>query len=372
MSSGAIERAADAEVIEGVIVPAAADGVTAYDPEMVAALRVLHALEDDANDHLEDIRPRKTRTGYARDWVVWQDFHDHLAEETGMRLPDGAVTKGTLVKFVRWLDERLEAAPATIGRRITGITVEARVRGIEVSADATKAARAVLKTITLDREKVKRARGKATAATPAHLRIMATAGTVVPKAEGSRRRRAVYELPELARLRDRALAAVAFGIGGRSAEVSLLDVDGIRQTAEGLEVHVPSVKRRPARDVVVAYGESADSCPVRCWLAWKEAAGITSGPAFLPVDQWGHLGTGRLSPDSCRKVITRAAERAGVGVRLTGHSMRSGLVTTSRKAGKRVEKIMEQTGHSPKSAEFWGYIRDAEKWDDAATDGIGL
>ncbi|WP_406434649.1 hypothetical protein [Streptomyces sp. NBC_01589] len=55
---------------------------------------------------------------------------------------------------------------------------------------------------------------------------------------------------------------MAFGIAGRSEEVSALDTEGITQVAEGLEVHVPSVKGRPPRDVAVAYGENADTCPV--------------------------------------------------------------------------------------------------------------
>ncbi|WP_179165975.1 hypothetical protein [Streptomyces sp. Amel2xC10] len=166
-------------------------------------------------------------------------------------------------------------------------------------------------------------------------------------------------------MRDRALATMAFAIAGRSEEVSALDVAGIRQVAEGLEVHVPSVKGRPPREVVVAYGESADTCPVRCWLAWKEAAGLTKGSAFRPGDR-------SLGPDGCRLAITRAAERAGLDVKLTGHSARRGLVTTGRKRGKRTEKLRQQGGWAPNSPVFWEYIDEGERWEDAATEGIGL
>ncbi|MFD9636799.1 hypothetical protein [Streptomyces violascens] len=31
-----------------------------------------------------------------------------------------------------------------------------------------------------------------------------------------------------------------------------------------------------------------------------------------------------------------------------------------------------QSGHSEKSSAFWGYIEEAEQWEDAASDGIGL
>lgn len=96
--------------------------------------------------------------------------------------------------------------------------------------------------------------------------------------------------------------------------MSALDDPYIKLVSEGLEVHVPSVKARPPRDVAVAYGEHPDTCPVRCWLAWRQAklaAGAApGGPAFLSVDQWGHLGTARLAPDSCGRAMTRAAEQA--------------------------------------------------------------
>ncbi|MFF2223171.1 hypothetical protein ACFVV7_07660 [Streptomyces globisporus] len=61
-------------------------------------------------------------------------------------------------------------------------------------------------------------------------------------------------------------------------------------------MHDPSVAARPPRDVAVADGENPDTCPVRCWRAWREADALIAGPAFLPVDQKGCLGAQRLGP----------------------------------------------------------------------------
>ncbi|GAA0637119.1 hypothetical protein GCM10009535_11780 [Streptomyces thermocarboxydovorans] len=118
----------------------------------------------------------------------------------------------------------------------------------------------------------------------------------------------------------------------------------------------------------------AARCPptVRAWLTWRAAAGITTGPAFLPITVHGRLGNHALSPEAVREIIARNAERAGLTVRLTGHSMRAGFITTSRRAGKREEKIREQSGHAENSPAFWGYIREADKWTDAASEDIGL
>ncbi|ONK09557.1 Site-specific recombinase XerD [Streptomyces sp. MP131-18] len=312
-------------------------------------------MEEAAEKHLDAIRPHNTKRGYANDWALWEEFHDWLGERTGHRIASTNVTRGTLVGFVVWLDTIKLAAPNSIDRRITGVTVTARSLGVEVPKEATVAARKALKPMKADPERLGRGRGKAAAATPEQLRQMAAA---VPDS--------------LTGLRDRALWLLAFAVAGRSAEVAALRADGIVQVSQGLDVHVPSVKGRPARDVVVGYGKSPDTCPVRAWLTWRAAADIMRGAAFVPIDRWGNLGDTALSAAACRDIIARNAERAGLAVRLTGHSMRAGFITTSRVAGKREEKIRAQSGHAANSPAFWGYIREADRWIDAASEDIGL
>lgn len=336
------------------LVPRQPDATPAvYD---AATLAVLHAMEEAAEKHLNAIIPKNTKRGYENDWKLWEEFHDWLAERTGHRMPSTAVTKGTLVGFVVWLDTIKLAAPNSIDRRITGVTVTARnEHGVEVPKAATVAARKALKPLKNDEDRIARGRGAAKAATPEQLKQMAAA---VP--EG------------LAGLRDRALWLMAFFIAGRSAEVAALRADGITLHSKGLKVRVPGVKGRPAREVVVMYGKNPDTCPVRAWSTWKAAAGITTGAAFRAIDVWGNIADRHLTAESVREVIARNAERAGVAVRLTGHSMRAGFITASRVAGKREEKIRAQSGHAQNSPAFWGYIREADKWTDAASEDIGL
>ncbi|MFG2412259.1 site-specific integrase [Streptomyces goshikiensis] len=324
----------------------------AYDP---ATLAVLAAMDQAAEEHLDAIRPHNTKRGYENDWNLWEEFQDWLGERTGHRVASTHVTKGMLVGFVVWLDTVKIAAPASIDRRITGVTVTARSLGVEVSKEATVAARKALKPLKLDPDRIARGRGKAPAATPAQLQQMYAAAPA-----------------GLAGLRDRALWLMAFGMAGRSSEVAALRTDAIALVGKGLDVHVPSVKGLPARKVRVAYGKNPDTCPVRAWLVWKAAAGLTDGPAFRPISVHGQLGTDGLTPSGCQEIISRSAERAGLAVRLTGHSMRSGFITTARQAGKREEKIRAQSGHAANSPVFWGYIQEADAWTDAASEDIGL
>lgn len=366
MSSTDLEPVDD--VVDAELVPAdRAGALAAYDPATAA---VLAAMEQAATEHLDDIRPDKTKAGYARDWALWEEFHAWLAERTGTALPTTAVTKGTLVGFVQWLDDVKEAAPNSIDRRITGVTVEARSRGAHVPKEATKAARQALKPLKKSRTRQARGRGQANAASPAHLKQITTAGRTVPRKPGSRRRRRTYELPELAVLRNHAMALMEFGVSGRAAEVAALDVADVVLAADGLEVHIPSIKDRPARDVEVDYAEDPLVCPVRAWLAWKAAAELVDGPAFRSVDQWGHMGTHRLSPDAVRLAITRAGVQGGVAVKLTGHSMRSGFITSSIKAGNRPDQVRRQSGHASNSPVFEAYVRKGQRWEETAGKGV--
>ncbi|MFE5098028.1 hypothetical protein ACFRCI_49405 [Streptomyces sp. NPDC056638] len=297
----------DAELVEDD--SPGADEVAVHDP--VAA--VLAALDTKAAEDLHESRPHKTKTGNARDWELWGEFHDWLAEQTGTRLPDSAITVGTYVAFVKWLDEVKEAAPNSIERprhrgRVRGS--QARLRGAQGRPygrhPGTQAAQAGQGAAGPRPRQGRRDH-------PADLREMNT--TPLERAPQERaRRRQVHVVPEPARLRDRSLHTMRFAIAGRNEEMSELDDTGIRLVAEGLEVHVPSVKGHPPRDVVVSYGESADTCAVRCWIAWQEAklaAGAApGGPAYLP------------SPSGARSVRSGCRRTAAAGRCPARRSMR--------------------------------------------------
>jgi len=341
------------EILTGELLPPDQPAAPAvYD---AATLAVLAAMDKAAEERLNAGRPENTKRGYANDWALWQEFHQWLATTTGRPLPLTAATRGTFVGFVVWLDEVKKAAPSSIDRRITGVTTTLRrpPYNIEVPKSVTLAAREALKPLKTDRTRQARGRGPAPAATPEQL---------------VRMNKVVAD--NLTGLRNRALWLMAFGIAGRSAEVAGLLAEGVKLESKGLRVDVPPVKGRPGRKPTVSYATNPDICPVRAWLTWKAAAGITTGPAFVPIDRWGNLGRDHITAETCREIISDHAERAGVAVRLTGHSMRAGFITTSRQAGKREEKIREQSGHAENSPVFWRYIRDADAWTDAASEGI--
>jgi len=80
-----------------------------------------------------------------------------------------------------------------------------------------------------------------------------------------------------------------------------LDVEDLVLVDQGLVAVVGRRKtdqeRRDLDLVAVPYLPQPATCPVRAWLAWREAAGLTAGPAFRPVHPQGPAGLARGAGD---------------------------------------------------------------------------
>lgn len=99
-------------------------------------------------------------------------------------------------------------------------------------------------------------------------------------------------------------------------------------------------------------------CPVRALESWLQASGINEGPVFRSVNRYGQLGEQALSGEAVALIVKERARAAGLDPnRYSGHSLRSGLVTSAAAAGAASWKIRLQTGHSS-DAMLQRYIRD--------------
>ncbi len=102
-----------------------------------------------------------------------------------------------------------------------------------------------------------------------------------------------------------------------------------------------------------------------------QAARISSGPVFLPVDRHGRLDPahrGRLSPVS----VKTYARRNGLDPdRYGAHSLRAGLATSAAEAGVSERAIMNQTGHRSLPV-MRGYIRSGSLFKENAAAQVGL
>jgi integrase len=183
-------------------------------------------------------------------------------------------------------------------------------------------------------------------------------------------------LPDnLSGLRDRALLLVGFVCAFRRSELVSLDLEDIRATSEGLVITLHRSKtdqEGEGEEKALPYGSNPVTCPVRAVQDWTNAAGITSGPVFRPVNRHGQVGATRLTCRSVASIIKRAAERAGFDSTLySGHSLRAGFATSAARAGAEERDIAQVTGHKSERV-LRRYIRQGQLFRNPALDVIGL
>jgi integrase len=301
--------------------------------------------------------PPNTTDTYTKGWKVWERF----CADQDFPLTEG--TRGALVAYVAWLLDRGRTdgtgyAPASANAHLTAAVVGIRARGHEVSKDAHSEARTQLDKLAglLAKKGERRGRGKAPAADLDNLHRIAEACDDTPTGR-----------------RDLALVLTGFHFASRASEVAGLLLADVTVHARGIKVAVVTGKTtRSVRTVAIPYNrKEPDLCAARAWQAWADLYGADDllKPAFPRIDRWGNIG-GAMAPDAVTLAVARVAQRSGVPIRWTGHSLRSGLATEARKNGKDTLQIAKQGGWTTNSKAMHGYMELADEWDDNAAAGL--
>jgi site-specific recombinase XerD len=175
----------------------------------------------------------------------------------------------------------------------------------------------------------------------------------------------------LAGLRDRALLLLGFAGAFRRSELVALDVADITETTTGLLVTIRRSKTdQEGEGVTIAIARGDVACPARALREWLDAAGIEAGPIFRPINKAGTVGVQRLTDRSVANIVKVYAELAGFDASLfSGHSLRSGFLTSAAANGASIFKMMDVSRHKSVDT-LRGYVRDAELFKDHA--GAGL
>ena len=102
-----------------------------------------------------------------------------------------------------------------------------------------------------------------------------------------------------------------------------------------------------------------------CGSGWAQA-----GPLFRPINKAGRVAQARLTDRSVANIVKAYAERAGFDAStFSGHSLRSGFLTSAAAKGASIFKMMDVSRH--RSVEtLRGYVRDAELFKDHAGTGL--
>lgn len=172
--------------------------------------------------------------------------------------------------------------------------------------------------------------------------------------------------------RDRALILVGFAAALRRSELVALNVEDVRFVAEGLIVRLRRSKtdqESEGRDIGIPYARSR-ACPVKALRAWLYEAAITTGPIFRSVAKGGRIQPAAMTGQSVALLIKHYAAKIGLDPgRLSGHSLRAGLITSAAKLGVSTWKIRAQSGHKSE-AMLARYIRDAEVFNGNAAGAV--
>ena len=123
----------------------------------------------------------------------------------------------------------------------------------------------------------------------------------------------------------------------RGAEAAALDASDIAFADGWLCVKVRRSKTDQEGRGVVLYAGAETARLARRWL---KVAEIAEGPLFRPVNKAGRVAATRLTTRSVRNIVKRRAADAGVGGRVSGHSLRVGSAQSLRVAGATMVELM--------------------------------
>jgi site-specific recombinase XerD len=276
-----------------------------------------------ARNYASKAKSERTLAAYQSDWNDFVAF----CRQTGQgSLPAAPETVALYLTYL--VDERKRKA-STLARRVAAISQVHQAAGFP-----TPTAESVVRSVLAG---IRRVHGSEQTAK------MALSPELLKKL--------VAKLPDTLRgRRDRALLLVGFAGALRRSELVALAVRDVAFEAEGLVLTVRRSKTDPNAEgqlVGIPYGEQAETCPVRTLQAWLEAAKITEGAVFRPIERWSNRIEPRPLED--RRVATllkTLVGRAGLDPKhFAGHSLRSGLATAAAAGGASERAIMDQTRH---------------------------
>jgi site-specific recombinase XerD len=239
---------------------------------------------------------------------------------------------------------------STIGRRLAAIRYAHKLGGYEPPTNS-EAVKATLRGIR--RTAGSAPSRKTPATTDKVLAMVAEAGT------------------NLKGIRDRAILLLGFAGAFRRSELVALNIADLEFCAGGLRVSIRKSKTdQEGLGATIAVARGSITCPVDAVRAWISAGCISDGPLFRPVTRTGKVSARRLSARAVAEVVKAYARRAGFkAADFSGHSLRSGFLTSAAARGASIFKMMDVSRH--KSIEtLRGYIRDSEMFRDHAGTGL--
>ena len=181
------------------------------------------------------------------------------------------------------------------------------------------------------------------------------------------------KVPDIKKLRNKALLIIGFSGGFRRNEIVSLDIEDVEFVFEGIKITVKKSKTDQYGEGMVKgipHFENSLYCPVATLKRWINISKIKQGPLFRRFLKGSILSNNRLTDQSIALIIKNYLVKAGIDSNnYSGHSLRSGFATSAAEAGAEERSIMTMTGH--KSTEMVRrYIKEANLFKNNALNKI--
>lgn len=168
-------------------------------------------------------------------------------------------------------------------------------------------------------------------------------------------------------LRDKALLLLGFAGAFRRSELVGLTVKDIELTPEGIKITIRKSKGdQEGKGQTIAILNGVRFRVVEWLNKWLHEAHINDGHLFRSIKKGGKISENSLSTRAVSNIIKRYAGRCGLNIdNFSGHSLRSGFITSGAQAGADIFKLMEVSRHK-KPETVLEYVRDSKLFENHA------
>jgi integrase len=179
-------------------------------------------------------------------------------------------------------------------------------------------------------------------------------------------------------IRNKALITFGWASAMRRCEIVALNWSDLSFVEEGVLVTIRSSKTDQygkGQKIAILYGKYENTCPVRNLQKWKLISSSISGEqaaVFTSIGRGDNITSKRLLDRDIARITKKLLLKIGVDpMNFSGHSLRSGFITTAAKHSVPDRVIMKHSRH--KSIQMLQvYTRDNSLLQDNATAMVGL
>jgi site-specific recombinase XerD len=158
-----------------------------------------------------------------------------------------------------------------------------------------------------------------------------------------------FDMSDIAGVRDKALILTGFMGAFRRSELVKIDVEDLTFSRDGVVILVHQSKgdqEGQGAYVAIPYNSNPALCAVVALKNWLDAAHLTSGALFRPLNKYKQLRDRRLTDKSVALIVKKYASLSGLNAQdFAGHSLRRGFATSAAQHDVDERTIMQQTRH---------------------------